>query len=425
MPSSLQDEVREGGSRAAARGPCDTLLKAREYNMKIWALEKFQRMMGAMFEVTPDQTTAYRSREAGHHAQPTPANVDLTHVLRNERLHGPTDRDPSAAPTDLVYFKGYFIYVHDMMCINRAIMVREFQKVSKREQGAWPQFRSVSGGKCPFIEEAVHQKREKERERQIEKMERARDKEIAEMAKSRGIRIYHQEEATRYKSKRTVLGEVRNVERRSDQDRTAGASNRSIRKDGLFQVPPVIPAKRNNVHAANDVAFTSANPTITQCGEPAASGVQPSNITSAIRSQMVSSIADQPGRRAGTSKGIYELKRKVAGNVLLGNAATGKIIPHSQRMINLADAARAEGQQSLRAVQDRKRKLGLNERFEVREEQEDAEKRTKPKTKGGSRKVPPPGYCENCRERFDDFDDVGFSWSLPSPNSLRLILTLI
>lgn len=377
--------------------------------MKIWALEKFQRMMNAMFEVTPDQSTAPRSREAGHHAQPTPANVDLTHVLRNERLHGPTDRDPSAAPTDLVYFKGYFIYVHDMMGINRPIMVREFQKVSKREQGTWPQFRSVSGGKCPFIEEAVHQKRERERERQMEKMERAKDKELAEMAKSRGARPYHQEEASRNKSKRLALSDVQNVERRLDQDRIAGVPSRHVGKDGLFQVPPVIPAKRASVNATNDVAFTSANPTVTKGGEPAASGVQPSNITSAIRSQMVSSIADQPGRRAGTSKGIYELKRKVAGNVLLGNATAGKAIPHSQRVIDLAAAARTEGQQSLRASQDRKRKLGLNETVEVRDEREDAEKRTKPKAKGSSRKERRPGYCENCREKFEDFDDVSFS----------------
>ena len=30
------------------------------------------------------------------------------------------------------------------------------------------------------------------------------------------------------------------------------------------------------------------------------------------------------------------------------------------------------------------------------------------KAEKGERREPKPGYCENCREKFEDFDEVGF-----------------
>lgn len=360
--------------------------------MKIWALEKFQRMMNVMFDVTSTTTAATQGRETSHATHVGAPNVDLTHVLRNERLHGPTDRDPNAAATDLVYFKGHFIYVHDMMGVNRPIMVREYAKVAKRECGNWPQFRSVSGGKCPFIEEAVHQKREKERERQIEKMERTRQKEL-EISRGRVTKVNAREELVK-KADRNALVEMNNSERRLNRNGVIG-------KDGLFQVPPIIPAKRTNVHSANEVAFTSAYPDKNRGGEPVASGVQPSNITSAIRSQMISSIADQPGRRAGTSKTMIELNRKV----LVGNS---KGIPASRRMMDLTNAT-ANNQNLAGGGMDRRRRPGLDQRAVMREDRSEQERRLKAKaksSKAATKRECRPGYCENCREKFDDFEEV-------------------
>ncbi|RPA96844.1 hypothetical protein L873DRAFT_1693353 [Choiromyces venosus 120613-1] len=387
-PSRNSQEDPRGTSRQAY---CDILLKAREYRMKIWALEKFQRMMNVMFDVTPPTTATTQGREISHSAHVGAPNVDLTHVLRNERLHGPTDRDPNAATTDLVYFKGHFIYVHDMMGVNRPIMVREYAKVAKRECGNWPQFRSVSGGKCPFIEESVHLKREKERERQIEKIERTRQKEL-ELSKGRVTKVNAREELVK-KADRNALVEMSNGERRLNRSGVIG-------KDGLFQVPPVIPAKRTNVHSANEVAFTSAYPDKNRGGEPVASGVQPSNITSAIRSQMISSIADQPGRRAGTSKTMIELNRKV----LVGNS---KGIPTSQRMMDLTNAAAINQSQM-----DKKRRSALDQRAVIREDRSEQERRLKAKAKSNktaAKRECRPGYCENCREKFEDFEEHTFS----------------
>lgn len=408
-----QEVSRDAESRRAGRGASDTLLKAREYGMKIWALEKLQRMMHAMFDNHSNQPTVY-GRE-NHHAAPiTTQNVDLSHVLRNEKIHGPTDRDPSAVSKDLVYFKGPFLYIHDMLAVNRPIMVREYPKVKSREHGAWPQFRSVSGGRCPFIEEAVHRKREEERERQMGKMERAKEKDSANVPKLKVSRTEPAvEDQPKTRAKRSPLGEFSNPENLVNNGKATYGTGKAIGKDSLFQVPTIVPTKRNITHPNNEMAFTATNPTngreSTRFGaEPVASGVQPSNITSAIRSQMISSLNDQPGHRAGTSKELYELKRKVAGNVLIGNA-NGRGIPNSQRVMDLTGVL--NGKDHIRARNDRKRKLGLEENQVLIMEDRETEGRKvglKGKDDSGVKREARPGYCENCREKFDDFDDVRF-----------------
>ncbi|KAH8154107.1 uncharacterized protein LAJ45_01874 [Morchella importuna] len=411
VPRQSHETSRDAESRKPGRGASDILLKAREYGMKIWALEKLQRMMHAMFDTQSGQAASY-GRENDRAAQAPALNVDLSHVLRNEKIHGPTDRDPNAVPKDLVFFKGPFLYVHDLLAINRPIMVREYQKVKSREQGAWPQFRSVSGGRCPFIEEAVHKKREEERERHLGKVERAKEKETAvsaPKAKASTKTQQQTEEQPKIKAKRPVLGEFNKNESLLNNSKSNQVNVKTEEKDDVFQVPS---AKRDNSHPNNEMAFTATNPEKgrepTKFGaEPVASGVQPSNITSAIRSQMVSSLADQPGQRAGTSKELYELKRKVAGNVLIGNV-NGKGITHSQRMMDLAKIAGGKDREA-KVLNDRKRKLGVEEPVMVLEDKEVEETRVKPKSKEGVKKETRPGYCENCREKFEDFEDHTYS----------------
>ena len=144
--------------------------------------------------------------------------------------------------------------------------------------------------------------------------------------------------------------------------------------------PP--PLKRSVSRQENTVAFTATNqqPPGKYTHEPIASGLQPSNVTSAIRSHLVSSRQDQPGTRAGMSKEIYGLQRKVAGNVLLGNPR----VP--------AAAARLEPPRPLR----RGRVVPVVQPSKCAAVTKKAPKKPDPK----------PGYCENCREKFDDFEDV-------------------
>lgn len=451
MWGSSNDVYRDDDTRRTGRGTGDILLKAQAYGMKIWPVDKLQRVLNALMEVSVDQNTLVPEAKVGTKATAHNFNFngpnDLQHLLRNERIHGPTDRDPHAVSKDLVYFKGPMIYVRDASGACRPIMVREYPKVSRREEGAWPQFRSVSGGKCPFIEESVHQKRDKLRERDEkanEKESMAENTERSEKTKrllqniptmkeertkaEETIKEIAKERETATRSKRPLY-EVAPADTRTNS--RPPATTHIPPKDHTFRVPSIVPVKRNNVHRPNhpnELAFTATNESTqqkrTQHGqEPAASGVQPSNITSAIQSQMVSSHLDQPGKRGGTSKEIYGLHRKIAGNVLLANpAAKPSGIISSQKLADFANIVKEGTKARRRETQERIVEVQQDDK-DTLEREVVVEKKDKEciVVKDVVKKEPRPGYCENCREKFDDFDEV----CAPSVFVVRLVLIYI
>ena len=394
----------------------DILHRAKEMGMKLWQLEKLQRMMTTMFDTDMDLQIPH-----GHNTRSNIVNAvgagrltrdtDLSHMLRNEQLNGPLDRDTAVASRELILFKGPYLYIRDMDEKTKPVMVKEYLKVSRREDGSWPQFRAASNGKCPFIQDVDQNRREfeKEKAREREMLARAR-LENGAAPRTRAITAL---ESTKMQpplqgKRKRPLEEaenganqmIREVDKMpgSDPSTTIAAKPRSPEKV-LRQFPPAVGPRLHG-------------------GEPAASGVQPSNITSAIRSQMISSTAAAPGARAGTSREVQELKRKVLEKNT-GPTVTG--IPTSRRMTDLAGAARADS--SVPAVRQAKRKaqekLGfIHEDFTPSEEEENS-RRTMAVKKANAlqkkrveKKDPKPGYCENCRDKFDDFDDVSLYCNL-------------
>jgi len=398
-----------GETRKQYGGNVDILSRAREMGMKIWALEKLQRMMTTMFDT--DTTIQQHGLHTRSNAViNTGANkADLSQLLHNERVNGPSDRDTTVATRELIPFKGPYIYIHDMDEKTRPIMVREYPKVSHREDGAWPQFRSSSNGRCPFVEDVLYTKRDLDRER-------ARERQfLAEMEK-------RSQAAPRTRAAATMEATQIQPHKQTSQTRPLSESQGNTKRVGRpeeaaagepFEIPKQIPTKRGSPEKAVrnlPTAFTRQR--LYLGGEPVASGVQPSNITSAIRSQMISSTAAAPGAKAGTSKEVHELKRKVLEK---NSGPTINGIPHSSRMMDLAGAA--NGARSIPIARAAKRKaqekLGyIHEDFTPSEEEENArmlENARRPiaaRRKKLEKNDAKPGYCENCQEKFDDFDYV-------------------
>jgi regulatory subunit for Cdc7p protein kinase len=128
-------------------------------------------------------------------------------------------------------------------------------------------------------------------------------------------------------------------------------------------------------------------------GEPVASGVQPSNITSAIRSQMVSSTSGINGAKAGTSKEVHGLQRKV-----LQKAAPASFDVSSRRLAEV----------SMDVASSRSTTMGRHTSRPAEVQEEDAQK-TERRTQSQplkSKRDLKPGYCENCQDKFRDFDEV-------------------
>jgi regulatory subunit for Cdc7p protein kinase len=375
--------------------------------MKIWALEKLQRMMVTMFDTdTGFQVVhGHNTRSNSVHASIPRGTANLSQLLRNEKLNGPSDRDPTVASKELSIFKGYFLYIHDIDEKQRPIMVRDYPKVSHKEEGEWPQFRSVTGGKCPFVEERDYSHREEQREKEKLRLQRQQEKEKSIAPRTRAAAAVQD----------AKMQPPRPVSKQGLAEMGMG-SNRNITV-ATKQANPFAPSKSTlsyrtdlepSSHRGN--AFVSrAGAGRLLAGEPVASGLQASNVTSAIRSQMISSTSAQPGAKAGTSKEVHGLQRKVLEKNSGGPGSYGLASSHR---INDLNAAAREDPFSLQPR--RKERLEqLTEEDMYKSEAEEAAR--KAEAVRNSKAVQPrksekrdlkPGYCENCQDKFDDFDEV-------------------
>jgi regulatory subunit for Cdc7p protein kinase len=414
----LAPHGHDGDSKRQQGRNADVLHKARALGMKIWALEKLQRMMTTMFDTDTGYQLAHghntRSNSVSTSIPRTTREADLSQLLRNERINGPSDRDPTVATKELTLFKGPYIYIHDIDEKQKPIMVREYAKVSHKEDGDWPQFRSVANGKCPFVEEVDYSRREADREKELLRLQRQQEKEKAMIPRTRAAAAV---EATKMQPPRAVNGKRVLSEMEDGSNRSVTVSTKQINPFAPAMYPNSQRTDQEASSKGNQNAFVSrAGTGRLFAGEPVASGVQPSNITSAIRSQMISSTAAQPGAKAGTSKELHGLQRKVLEKNSGGPGSYG--LASSHRMTDISVAAREEA-----ASQPTKRKgqqkLALIEEDVDPPEIEENARRTEATRKAKAvqqrkleKRDPKPGYCENCQDKFEDFDEV---WLEPIP----------
>lgn len=392
-------------SDARPKKNMDVLHRARDMGKKIWSIEKLQRMLSMLLEedLLISATIAYggsrhASTRANHHESRTTQENNLLQLLHNERVNGPSDRDPTVATQELHYFKGPYIYVYDFEEKQKPIMVREYAKVADKADGDWPQFRSATLGRCPFVEdwdpkaaaeEAAKTKAAKAKEREKEK-EKTKATKAAATKK-------HAADAKSVLQPPEVPSMKGAAERKATGDTGSAHTRGSSTASGDFINPP----KPNKF--AFRPTFTSTNRAASTRlfgGEPVASGVQPSNVTSAIRSQMISSTAATPGAIGVLSKEVHGLQRKV----LQRNSSHEQ----SHRRANSTETSFQDSQRALGRTSSR--------RLDVVDEKEKATRNgeggAKPRAQADKRVVkakkrdPKPGYCENCQDKFDDFDDV-------------------
>jgi len=364
----------------------DVLHRARELGKKIWSLEKLQKILGMVLEADP-----YKSAILGnHHRHPlqgakTGEQSNFLQLLQAERVHGPSDRDPTVVTKELHYFKGPYLYVYDIEEKMKPIMVREYTKVADKKDGEWPQFRVASQGRCPFVEDLEPEKENRTQKRAVKAV-------VETTAPSL--------KPPEVPPPKPVTGKRTLTEMEDGQNRGVPAHHHTESFERVkVSNPPSL-----DFRAPNQNAFMShAKKGRFLAGEPVASGVQPSNITSAIRSQMISSTTGALGAKAGTSKEIHGLQRKV-----LQKASTPAVSQDlsSRRMAEMShDSNTFIRSASVSRIVHRK--------LDAVEEDEPVQRREKARRTASApiptrqkARDPKPGYCENCQDKFDDFDDV-------------------
>jgi regulatory subunit for Cdc7p protein kinase len=314
-----------------------------------------------------------------HSVKPVQA-ADLEQLLRNEKVNGPADRDMTVATQDMVTLRGCYIYIHDMDEKTKPTMAREYTKPTNREDGKWPQFRLTPAGRCPFIEDPTYKKKMEHREQEAQPEPFKQPDDI---------------KARRLAAPQALRGQGPNL-RRSPRKLSQGGMNGILggpgatgqsRDSSIDTIPPMFGSTQANMRGLPRLV----------AGEPVASGVQQSNITSAIRSQVISSAAissTAPGinRRVGDTKEVSILKRKVL------ERGSSSYLHDVRAAIN-----EEPGPPPRAAKRKAQETLGV-----VREDADDRQCKTQaaPKKKKIIEKEPKAGYCENCRDKFDDFDKV-------------------
>jgi regulatory subunit for Cdc7p protein kinase len=419
----LANHEQDGeAKRPQATRNTDVLHKARALGMKIWALEKLQRMMTTMFEtdtgyqVVHGHNTRSNSVQGSTVVSKTVREADLSQLLRNERINGPSDRDPTVATKEMNLFKGPFLYIHDIDEKQKPIMVREYAKVAQKEDGDWPQFRSVANGKCPFVEEIDYGRREAEKEKDAIRLQRQHEKEKAMVPRTRAAAAV---EAVRMQPPRYISGKRSLGEMDDGSNRSATVSSKQMNPFAPSRSSFSTRLEQNPSSRGNQNGFGSRAASGRLFGEePVASGVQQSNITSAIRSTMISSTAAQPGAKAGTSKEVHGLQRKLLEKNSGGPGSYG--LASSHRMTDISATTREEsvsrttgrrGQDKLDLIEEDGDASEMGEMARRAEANRKSSKTVQ--TRKQAKRDPKPGYCENCQDKFEDFEEV---WLLLAPS---------
>ncbi|KXJ97238.1 Dfp1/Him1, central region-domain-containing protein [Microdochium bolleyi] len=379
----VQPQVQQDVLRVMPKRNTDILLRAREMGKKIWSLDKLQRMLPLLLEQDPyvSMQMTYGNRTQAHESRAS-QDRNLLQLLHNERVHGPSDRDPTVAARELHYFKGPYLYIYDMEEKQKPIMVREYEKVADKADGDWPQFRTAAVGRCPFVEDYDHR----------EARHHHRPKPVAKPAVEVKKPVIQPPEI---QPPKPVTGKRTLSEMEHSHSRNSSVTS---------------------VELANSLAGKKADPRANAFtsraaagrlfgGEPVASGVQPSNITSAIRSQMISSTAATPGVITGLSKEVHGLQRQVLKR---NSTATSQDLS-SRRTAEVLREETGNKRPSTLGRTSSKRLDQFDEATGARGEDGEAsqaapqpEKRLVSKPRKRELK---PGYCENCVEKYNDFDE--------------------
>ncbi|CAI4335273.1 AHL_G0009290.mRNA.1.CDS.1 [Saccharomyces cerevisiae] len=122
----------------------DILSRAKKNYMKVWSYEKAARFLKNL-DVDLDHLSKTKSSSL---ATPT-----LSNLLHNEKLYGPTDRDPRTKRDDIHYFKYPHVYLYDLWQTWAPIITLEWkpQELTNLDELPYPILKMGSFGRCPFI----------------------------------------------------------------------------------------------------------------------------------------------------------------------------------------------------------------------------------------------------------------------------------
>lgn len=310
----------------------DLLVKAKQRGIKVWSYDKLNRFMFNLLGPVKTSTTAAPR---------------LSHLLREEKLVGPTDRDPHTRREDYHYFAGPYVMVWDPTHHYRPYMIKEYPRLDDPNAGDWPRFKSSSFGRCPFVEDPPRAAQD----RQFH-VEEAYQRKVDRERKRKAAILDETENSTR----KVVVTE-------ESMGPVVGSAVNSL-EDAMRPHSDVFrPGQRPLMRSAASISH--------RFHEIVASGVNMSNYTSAVRSVALS------GDHGG-----------IGGNGL--NPVLAQV--PSREVNNLK-----------RKVLDREKAVARVTVKQQQQRQQQQQASATEKKESSASKDLKPGFCENCEEKFEDF----------------------
>lgn len=122
----------------------DILSRAKKNFMKVWGYEKAFRFLT---NLDVDFNALIKNKS------PILATPTLSHLLENEKLYGPTDRDPRTKRDDIHYFKHSYVYMYDIWQTWAPIITLEWRQQDLADENnlPYPTLKMGTFGRCPFI----------------------------------------------------------------------------------------------------------------------------------------------------------------------------------------------------------------------------------------------------------------------------------
>ncbi len=125
--------------------PNDILVKAQSFGIKVWRFSKLQEILMRLLNIKPRDVD-----------KPAPTQQDLSQMLEKEKVYGTTERDPATARPTFHYFdkSAFFVMVEDATLEHRPIMCTEYEYTRENRQQhmppPWPVVYGQTPGRCPF-----------------------------------------------------------------------------------------------------------------------------------------------------------------------------------------------------------------------------------------------------------------------------------
>lgn len=273
-------------------------------------------------------------------------NGGLSTMWQDEKLHGAADRDPSAKRDDIHYFKNPFFHVYDLRDIAKPVAAREWRSKEK-----WPQMYNSSCGHSLFQEDP------------------------------------------------SDMFDERKKKRRKLREHNAAGFRRKLREvyaEPKKRMDPFMEheSEDSTVHSQNETSVETANDTMDHTAQ---GGEEPSATNTGQEKNMVPPM---PEFR------LPALSRQ-------GSALVNKFLEAQPRHHGEIQASGYNGSVSQQSNEVQTRNglaptVATTASKQLNRLQAMVVKRptvSATKEHSTSRKEKVPGYCENCKNHFDDFDE--------------------